>query len=242
MITAETRSFKNFLSVPPRLGGKKTMSSPFEKMNRMYRLQRYFYDFTRKYYLLGRDQLLREMDVMAGEKVLEIGCGTARNLIFLAKRHPDSMLYGLDASSAMLETARVKTDAAGVKNINLKTALADDFSYEKTFDLSEPFDKIFFSYSISMIPPWRESIENALVNLKPGGEMFIVDFYDQKGLPVAFQKLLQGWLKKFHVQFWDDLLPYLRSLEHKELGELNVDSIFKRYAFIVKFKKHRGAF
>jgi S-adenosylmethionine-diacylgycerolhomoserine-N-methlytransferase len=215
------------------------MSDAFENMDRMYRLQRYFYDFTRKYYLLGRDQLLREMDVTTGEKVLEIGCGTARNLIVLAKRHPDSMLYGLDASSAMLETARSKTDAAGVKNINLKTGLADDFSYEKTFDLSEQFDKIFFSYSISMIPPWRESIENALRNLKPSGEMFIVDFYDQKGLPVPFQKLLQGWLKKFHVQFWGDLLPYLRSLEHKELGELNVDSIFKRYAFIVKFKKHR---
>ena len=53
-------------------------------MDRMYRMQRYFYDVTRKYYLLGRDQLLEQMEVRAGEHVLEIGCGTARNLIALA--------------------------------------------------------------------------------------------------------------------------------------------------------------
>ena len=214
------------------------MSNAFKNMDRMYRFQRYFYDFTRKYYLLGRDQLLSEMDVTTGEKVLEIGCGTARNLIVLAGCHPDSMLYGLDASAAMLETARVKVDAARVKNIVLKTALADDFSYDKTFDLSEPFDKIFFSYSISMIPPWRESIENALKNLKRGGEMFIVDFYDQKGLPVAFQKLLQGWLKKFHVQFWNDLLPHMQSLEKDGLGKLTITPLFRRYSFIAKFESN----
>ena len=206
-------------------------------MDRMYRIQRYFYDFTRKYYLLGRDQLLREMDIQPGENVLEVGCGTGRNLIILARRHPDSHFHGLDASATMLETARYKIDAAGVKNIILKTALADDFSYEKTFGLSEPFDKIFFSYSISMIPPWRESIENALNNLKPGRKMYIVDFYDQKELPAAFQKLLQVWLKKFHVQFWDGLIPYLNSLETNGLGHLTITPLFRRYSFIAKFQR-----
>ena len=214
------------------------MSDAFENMDRMYRLQRYFYDFTRKYYLLGRDQLLEDMDVRAGEHVLEIGCGTARNLIVLAKRHPSSKLYGLDASAAMLETAQANADNSGVKNISLKIALADDFSFEKTFGLTQPFDKIFFSYSISMIPPWRESIENALKNLKPGGEMYIVDFYDQKDLPAAFQKLLQGWLRKFHVQFWDDLMPHLESLESIGLGRLTITPLFCRYSFIAKFEKN----
>lgn len=131
------------------------MPDAFENMDRMYRLQRYFYDATRKYYLLGRDQLLNEMSVRSGERVLEVGCGTARNLIILARRHPDAHFYGLDASAAMLETAQAKTDNAGLKNITLKTALADDFSFDGTFGLAVPFDKIFFSYSISMIPPWQ---------------------------------------------------------------------------------------
>src|SRR5215213_206614 len=92
----------------------------FERMNRMYRHQRYFYDLTRKYYLLGRDRMLREMKISDGENVLEIGCGTARNLIILAKKHGGAHFFGLDASSEMLKTAQRKADAAHLENISLK--------------------------------------------------------------------------------------------------------------------------
>jgi S-adenosylmethionine-diacylgycerolhomoserine-N-methlytransferase len=205
-------------------------------MDRMYRLQRYFYDLTRKYYLLGRDQLLGEMKVQSSERVLEAGCGTARNLIILAKRHPDAMFYGLDASAAMLETAQAKADAAGVKNLELKTALADDFTFDESFGLSERFDKIFFSYSISMIPPWRESIENALKNLKSGGELFIVDFYDQRDLPGPFRRFLKWWLMKFHVKFWPDLMPYLESLNSEGIAKVTIKPLFRRYSFIASIQ------
>lgn len=213
------------------------MSNAFENMDRMYRLQRYFYDITRKYYLLGRDRLLKEMEVQPGESVLEAGCGTARNLIILSRRHPDAYFFGLDASAAMLETAQSKIDAAGAKNIILQTALADDFAFDKTFGLSQPFDKIFFSYSISMIPTWRESIQNALANLKPGGQLFIVDFYDQADLPISFQKFLKWWLKKFHVQFWDDLIPFLEQLKNSGAIHLSITPLFHRYSFVANIQK-----
>ena len=213
------------------------MSDTFEKMDRMYHLQRHFYDFTRKYYLLGRDQLLREMNVKPGETVLEVGCGTGRNLVILAKRHPDAHFFGLDASADMLEMADAKIDSARLRNITLANALADDFYYVNTFEMTDRFDKIFFSYSISMIPSWRESIDNALSNLKPGGELFIVDFYDQKDLPRTFRKMLQNWLKAFHVQFWNDLMPYLGTLETKGLVRLTVTPLYKRYAFIARLEK-----
>ena len=213
------------------------MPDAFESMDRMYRMQRYFYDVTRKYYLLGRDKLLDEIIVQPGESVLEVGCGTARNLIILGRKHPRAKLFGLDASAAMLETAQGKVDAAGVKNISLKTALADDFAFDKTFELAEPFDKIFFSYSISMIPPWRESIDNALANLKQGGELFIVDFYDQADLPRSFQKFLKWWLSKFHVRFWPELMTYLRSMDGSGAVSLRVEPLFRRYSFLAWVKK-----
>ena len=206
-------------------------------MDRMYRLQRYFYDFTRKYYLLGRDRLIDEMEVVAGDNVLEIGCGTGRNIIVLGRKYPDANFFGLDASSAMLETAQAKIDARRLKNLELKTALADDFAFDTTFGLERPFDAIFLSYSISMIPTWRESIDNALLNLKPGGGLYIVDFYDQGDLPRWFKSLLQGWLRKFHVQFWHDLLPYLRSMETASIGTFELTPLYRRYSFIAVFKK-----
>lgn len=213
------------------------MPNAFESMDKMYRVQRYFYDITRKYYLLGRDRLLDEMDVRPDETVLEAGCGTARNLIILGRQHPEAKLFGLDASSAMLETAQAKVDAAGVKNISLKTTLADDFAFDNTFGLGERFDKIFFSYSISMIPPWRDSIDNALANLKQGGELFIVDFYDQADLPRSFQKFLKWWLSKFHVRFWPELMLHLRSIEDNGVVSVHIEPLFRRYSFIARLKK-----
>ena len=79
------------------------MSETFEKMDRMYHLQRHFYDATRKYYLLGRDQLLRELNVRPGETVLEVGCGTGRNLVILAKRLDQPYRFGERAIQTIRE-------------------------------------------------------------------------------------------------------------------------------------------
>ena len=207
-------------------------------MNRMYRYQRHIYDLTRKFYLLGRDHLLEEMDVQAGDAVLEVGCGTSRNLILLAEKHPAARFYGLDAAEVMLETAQKKIEAKELtKNITLRRELAEDLDYRKTFGLDEPFDAIFFSYSITMIPTWREAIRAALDNLKTGRSIYIVDFWDQKDLPGWFQIVLKTWLKQFHVQFWSDLMPHLESLEKQGLGKLTVKSIARRYAFLARFEK-----
>lgn len=215
----------------------KIMADQFEKMDKMYRHQRYFYDLSRKYYLLGRDRLLAKLQLKTDENILEIGCGTARNLLILAKKYPQINFFGLDASAEMLKTAQTKIDGQNIENINLKIALADSFSSGETFNLSEKFDAIFFSYSITMIPPWREAILNALENLKDGKSFYIVDFYDQKNLPAWFQKLLQGWLRQFHVKYPKELLPYLENLEKEGAGKLKITPLYRHYALLAEFQK-----
>ncbi len=206
----------------------------FQSMDRMYRFQRHFYDLTRKYYLLGRDRLLEDINVAEGDAVLEAGCGTGRNLIMLAKRTPQAQFYGLDASAAMLETAA--GNAKGLKNISFVTALAGDFTFA-AIGCERPFNKIFFSFSISMIPSWRESIDTALENICVGGELWIVDFYDQKRLPAIFARSLQWWLSKFHVKFWPDLLPHLKNLESKKVVSLSIMPLYGSYSFIARMQK-----
>lgn len=207
-------------------------------MDRIYRFQRYFYDATRKYYLLGRDALIREMDFPEGGRVLEMGCGTGRNLVKLARRRPDARLYGIDASGEMLKTAEKTLRAKGLDNqIVLRQCLAEEVDYRATFGLDEPFDAVFFSYALSMIPTWRESMRCALDNVKPGGGVHVVDFWDQGDLPAWFRKLLTRWLALFHVQHRPELLEYIQSLEGRTSAGARIDSIMRRYAFKTHMRK-----
>ncbi len=211
-----------------------------QKMDRIYKLQRHFYDVTRKYFLLGRDRLLERMELRPGMKVLEIGCGTARNLIALAKKHPDIQLYGLDASREMLETAQQKIDAQKLTDrIVLKYCLAEELDAQRTFGLNTPFDAMFFSYSLSMIPTWRESLAAAFANIKPEGTVYSVDFWDQKELPGAFRWLLVGWLNLFHVKHRPELLEYMSELEKSGRCSLELTPLYRRYSYIATLRcKH----
>ena len=83
-------------------------------MDRMYRVTRHIYDLTRAYYLLGRDRLLDKVATSPAAATLEVGCGTARNLIRLARRPEPGELFGLDASHEMLETAAASIARSGV--------------------------------------------------------------------------------------------------------------------------------
>jgi len=213
------------------------MTNTFQKMDAMYGYQRYVYDATRRFYLLGRDRLVDEINIYAGQTVADIGCGTGRNLEILGRRHPNSYFFGIDASGEMLRTARSRIKKAELENVSLRTALADEFDYQKTFGLDRPLDVIYFSYAISMIPTWQASIERALDNLKPDGKMYIVDFYDQRDLPLWFRTLLKAWLRKFHVHFWSELIPFLKSLDCSGAGTLDLYPIARRYAFIAYFRK-----
>ncbi|MCE0483840.1 MAG: class I SAM-dependent methyltransferase [Methylacidiphilales bacterium] len=209
-----------------------------EEMDRMYRWTRYVYDFTRKYYLLGRDRLLCEMELKAGDRVLEIGCGTARNLICLARRRPEVLAYGLDVSHEMLATAAAKVTSRGLASrITLRHCFAEQLDHRGTFGLDEPFDAAFFSYSLSMIPTWPEAIEAALRNLKPRATLYVVDFWDQGGWPGWFRAILKGWLDLFHVHYRPELIDYLQKLDEKGVGKLTLQSVAGRYAYLAAFRK-----
>jgi S-adenosylmethionine-diacylgycerolhomoserine-N-methlytransferase len=152
-------------------------------MDGVYRGQRHVYDFTRKYYLFGRDRLIRGLELRPGERLLEIGCGTARNVIRMARLYPQAELYGLDASAGMLETAArsvAKADLGG--RIRLAQGRAERLE-PGLFGRSQPFDHAVFSYSLSMIPQWRQAFNAAGGMLCETGKLHVVDFGDFAGLP-----------------------------------------------------------
>ncbi len=203
-------------------------------MDRMYRWTRHVYDASRKYYLLGRDALIGEIDAQPGEVVCEAGCGTARNLILMAKRYPQARFVGFDASAEMLKTANASVEKAGV-TIPLRVALAQDFSPE-LFGLTEKFDRVFFSYALSIMDDWQAAVDHALTVLKPGGTLHVVDFGDQKGLPRWFKWVLGKWLHQFHVRFRPEVKAHFDSLAASGRGTLAYREVARGYAYLLALK------
>jgi S-adenosylmethionine-diacylgycerolhomoserine-N-methlytransferase len=211
-------------------------------MDRMYRLTRHVYDLTRAYYLLGRDRMLAQVGTGPATATLEVGCGTARNLIKLARRPDPGLLCGIDASAEMLETAarsiaRAGVPAAGREPIRLRQGLAEQLDPAAMFGRTSPFDTVFFSYCLSMIPTWPGAIEAALAAVKPGGRLLIVDFWDQQDLPAVFAAGLKRWLAMFHVHYRPEVHAALAELGRSGRADVVFESVARRYAYIATVTK-----
>lgn len=207
------------------------------QMNRIYRIQRHFYDLTRKSFLFGRDKLLRRMRIRVGDRVLEVGCGTARNLLKLRARHRDAEFYGIDASTEMLKTAIGKlTRKRAQGQVQVAHGLAEELHREPPFG-PDQFDVIFFSYSLSMIPACIASIEAAFASLKSGGRLYIVDFGDQGGLPPLLRAGLTRWLSLFGVEHRPQLYEHLRAIEARGAAQLSTEMFALRYGILAELSK-----
>ena len=188
-----------------------TTAHALDLMNRIYRHQRHVYDFTRKYFLLGRDRVIAEMEARDGARILEIGCGTGRNLILAARTYPGASCFGIDVSTEMLNSAVRAISRAGLTaRIRVAHADATRFDPGSLFGTAQ-FDRIFISYSLSMIPQWQSVIAAAIAQLAPSGELRIIDFGAQERLPAAFRRLLWRWLRAFHVAPRDELEAVLKA-------------------------------
>ena len=190
------------------------MNTQAEVMDRLYHWQRGIYDATRKYYLLKRDTLIDDLHPPTGGTVLEIGCGTGRNLIKAAKRYPDCRFYGVDISEAMLDVARQSIMKAGLQD-RVKVGFADATRMDAV-DVFGPsligpaavkpaFDRVFFSYTLSMIPDWQTALDCAAGQVAKGGALMVVDFGLMAELPRWFKRGLLAWLRAFHTVPRQDL-------------------------------------
>lgn len=199
-------------------------------MDGIYKYQRYIYDATRKYYLLGRDRMLDRLKPPPGGRVLEIGCGTGRNLILAARRYPAARFYGFDISEVMLDTARASIERAGLSD-RITVAQGDATNFDVQAMFGEPHvERAFISYSLSMIPPWQAAVREGIAALAPGGELHIVDFGQQEGWPKWFERLMASWLKKFSVYPRADLEEELAKAAQAAGATLEFEKLYRDYA------------
>ncbi|MGF1475586.1 MAG: class I SAM-dependent methyltransferase [Geminicoccaceae bacterium] len=209
-----------------------------QRMDQMYRWQRYIYDLTRKYYLVGRDQMIRELALSPGERVLEIGCGTARNLVLMAKRYPNAMFYGIDASEEMLRSARALVRSHGLDHrIKLAQGLAGTGDGLRVFGDDRAYDRVVISYALSMFDDPTMALEDATAMVRPGGALHIVDFAQMDGMPGLAAKGLRAWLALFDVTPRAEVRRWLETQATSEAGRLETKDLMGGYAELLRYDK-----
>jgi ubiquinone/menaquinone biosynthesis C-methylase UbiE len=133
-----------------------------------------FYDLIAK--LLGADkarfELLDRVQLHAGDRVLDIGCGTGTFAVLLKKKLPSVEVVGLDPDRRALSRARRKTQKAGV-SVHFDQGFADALPYP-----AGRFKAVFSLFMFHHLEHEnREKTLREVVRvLQPGGAFYLLDF------------------------------------------------------------------
>jgi len=126
-----------------------------------------------------RAKAVSRLELKPGARVLEVGCGTGRNLARLVQAvGAQGRVYGVDLSEGMLEEARELSVKTGWCNVTLIQSDAVEYT------LPELVDGVIFSLSYAVIQRHREALSRAWEHLRPGGRIVIMD----ARLPPAFSE------------------------------------------------------
>lgn len=190
-----------------------------------YKLHSSFYDLTRWAFLFGRNSLPNYFPKLEKRaRILDLGCGTGKQLVALRSRYPEAEIIGIDLSEEMLAKARSKLD----KTIQLKNEIYSGKSFEKN-----SFDLVVASYSLTMFTDIELTIQAIKTHLKPSGILLVVDF---DSTPFSW---FRKWMKKNHVSFEPNLFGLMKKhfLVETEVTRKGYFGFYSYLAFIAKNKK-----
>lgn len=164
MINSEAQILWRMLRGQPRDGSHR------QKLERFYAPQAGHYDAFRERLLPGRAEMLSALCIRPEHHVVDLGCGTARNLEFIGNEtlRQVARIDAVDLCPSLLEKARERCQQWPQVNVIDADAAK--------FDPGQKVDRVYLSYALTMIPEWRETLRNAYRMLRPGGIIGVVDF------------------------------------------------------------------
>jgi SAM-dependent methyltransferase len=124
-----------------------------------------------------RDRAVRKLQLQHGDIVLEVGCGTGRNLpYFEAAVGPSGHVLGVDLSEGMLSRARALCERRSWNNVTLTRTDALDYR------APGPLDGVLFSLSYSVMQNRERILHHVWSQLRAGGRVVIVDGKTMPGI------------------------------------------------------------
>ncbi|HEX8565988.1 MAG TPA: class I SAM-dependent methyltransferase [Pyrinomonadaceae bacterium] len=189
---------------------------------RYNRIARFFVFFEWLFWLPPsiRSKAVSRLELKRGSRVLEVGCGTGRNLAPLIEAvGAEGQVYGVDLSEGMLAEAKQLCARREWRNVELMRADAADYV------LPAPVDGVIFSLSYAVIPHHRDALRHAWKQLRPGGYLVIMDAKLPSGIIGKMLHPFVVWTSKLTVLGNPDIRPW------DELRELTDDVDYEEAQF-----------
>jgi ubiquinone/menaquinone biosynthesis C-methylase UbiE len=128
-------------------------------------------------------ELLNHADAQAGQRILEIGCGTG-NLTTLTKQfYPQAEVVGLDPDPRAVTRAKRKAERKGL-SIKFDRGFAEALPYPDDY-----FDHVFSAFMfhhLHDLDAKRKTLAEVRRALRPGGSLHLLDFGGPTGKPKGF--------------------------------------------------------
>jgi SAM-dependent methyltransferase len=164
-----------------------------------------------------RSKAVNRLELKPGSRVLEVGCGTGRNLAPLIETvGPEGQVYGVDLSEGMLAEAKQLCVRREWRNVVLMRADAADYV------LPAPVDGVIFSLSYAVIPHHRDALRHAWKQLRPGGNLVIMDAKLPSGIIGKLLHPFVVWTSKLtvlgnpNIRPWDELRELTADVDYEE--------------------------
>ncbi|KAI8469365.1 MAG: hypothetical protein J3K34DRAFT_282994 [Monoraphidium minutum] len=169
------------------------------RLEAFYGPQAAAYDKFRTNFLWGRRPMLAACAARLRDRSdlvwVDLGGGTGENVDMMAEYLPldrFKAVYVVDLCHSLCEQAKAKVAAKGWTNVHVMEADACGFRPPEG-----EASLVTFSYSLSMIPPFVDAVDNATSWLAPDGLMGVSDFFVSARYDVPMRQM--PWGRRF---FW----------------------------------------
>ncbi len=134
-----------------------------------------FFDFLVEVVGLGtsfKEKVLERVHLQNGERLLDVGCGTATLLIAAKSHNPDSQVFGIDVDERVLDIAKRKIQKTRVE-LEVMKARAEDLPFE-----SSSFDVVVSTLIFHHLPTEIKKLAMREIHrvLKQDGRFLLADF------------------------------------------------------------------